>query len=75
MTRDEATAETQRAQRLNPDAKWIAAERDGEWTIGRVDLTPDTAGETHTATQPPPLAPRDDPYSQVENVARLYGGG
>jgi hypothetical protein len=33
MTRDEATAEAARRQRLHPDAKWVAVQRNGEWVV------------------------------------------
>ena len=33
MTRDEAIAEAKHRQASDPDANWIAASRDGEWTV------------------------------------------
>jgi hypothetical protein len=73
MTHEEATAEAARRQRLHPDAKWVAAQRDGEWAVARIALAPTAILETGTATKSPPTAPRDDPYSQLEIVTRLYG--
>ena len=36
MTRDEAIAEAKHRQASDPDANWIAASRDGEWTVVRI---------------------------------------
>jgi hypothetical protein len=36
MTRDEAIAEARQRQASGPDASWIAASRDGEWTVVRI---------------------------------------
>jgi hypothetical protein len=36
MTREEAIAEGERRQASDPDASWIAASRDGEWTVVRI---------------------------------------
>lgn len=55
--------------------KWIATHRSGEWTIARIDVPPDTAGPAGTPIQPPPAAPRENPFSEVEGVTRSYGGG
>jgi hypothetical protein len=73
MTREEAMAEAARRQRSHPDAKWVAAERNGEWTVARIALAPTAIAQMGTATKPPPTAPRDDPYSQLEIVTKLYG--
>ncbi len=73
MTREGAMAEALRRQRLHPDAKWVAAERDGQWTVARITLAPEVIAQTRSATRSPPSAPRDDPYSQLEIVTRLYG--
>ena len=73
MTRDEATAEAERRQHLHPDAKWVATQRGNQWTIARIGLTPTTIKQTGTATKAPPVAPRDDPYSQLEIVTRKFG--
>jgi hypothetical protein len=75
MTRDQAIAEAARSQRLRPDAKWVAVQRDGEWVVARIALVPTMIAQTGTATKPPPTAPRDDPYSQREIITRLYGSG
>lgn len=43
MTREEAVAEATHRQASDPDASWIAASRDGEWTVVRimkVELSP-----------------------------------
>jgi hypothetical protein len=71
MTRDEAMAEAAKRQRLHPDAKWVATQRGSEWTVARIGLTP--TKPTGTATKPPPVAPRDAPYSQLELVTRMFG--
>jgi hypothetical protein len=75
MTRDEATAEAVRRQRLHSDAKWVGVQRDGEWVVARIALSPTVIAQTGTATKPPLTAPRDDPYSQLEIITRLYGSG
>ena len=36
MTRAEAIAEAERRQASDPDASWIAASRNGEWTVVRI---------------------------------------
>ena len=36
MTREEAIAEATHRQASDPDASWIAALRDGEWTVVRI---------------------------------------
>lgn len=36
MTREEAIAEAERRQASDPDATWITASRDGEWTVARI---------------------------------------
>jgi hypothetical protein len=74
VTHDEAMAEAKRQQQLHPDAKWIATRQGTEWTVARIALAPNTNEQTRTATKPPPNAPRDDPYSQLENITRNYGG-
>jgi hypothetical protein len=73
MDREQASAEAVRRQRSHPDAKWVAVERDGEWTVARIGLAPTAIGPTRTATKPPPTTPRDDPYSPLEITTRLYG--
>jgi hypothetical protein len=35
MTREEAIAEARRMQASDPGGSWIAASRDGEWTVVR----------------------------------------
>jgi hypothetical protein len=74
MTRDEALAEAQRRQRAYPEAKWLATREGDGWTVARINLAPVTVEPTATATTPPPTAPRDDPYSPLENVTRMFGG-
>jgi hypothetical protein len=73
MTREEAIDEARRMQASNPEASWIPASRDGEWTVVRVGIAPTTP--TGTATKPPPVAPRDDPHSAIERAAWFAGGG
>jgi hypothetical protein len=73
VTRKEATAEAARSQRLHPDAKWVAVRQDGEWVVARIGLAPTASHKTGSAIKSPPTAPRDDPYSQLEIVTRLYG--
>jgi hypothetical protein len=73
MTHDEALAEAERRQRLHPDAKWIATRRGNAWVVARIGLAPTTIKQIGTATKPPPAAPRDDPYSSLEHVTRMFG--
>ena len=73
MTREEAIAEAKRRQASDPDASWIATSLDGAWTVVRIDVTPTKS--TGTATKPPPVAPRDDPHSQIERAAWFAAGG
>ena len=73
MTREDAITEARRKQHLHPDAKWIATRRDGEWVVARIGLAPSTVKPTTTATEPPPVTPRDDPQSPLQRVTTLYG--
>jgi hypothetical protein len=73
VTREQAIAEAKRKQAADPAASWIAASRDGTWTVVRVGIAPTTV--TGTATKPPPVAPRDDPHSSIERAAWFAGGG
>jgi hypothetical protein len=73
MTRDEAVAEAERRQRLHPEATWIATQRGNIWTVARIGVAPTRVKPTATATIPPPVAPRDDPYSPLERVTRMFG--
>ncbi len=75
MTHDEALAEVHRRQDLHPGAKWVAVRRGSEWTVASIGLAPSVIRQTGTATKPPPIAPRDEPYSMLERVTRLYGSG
>jgi hypothetical protein len=36
MTREEAVAEARHRQASDPDASWIVASRDGQWTVVRI---------------------------------------
>ena len=72
-TREEAIAEAKRSQASDPYASWIATSRDGEWTVVRIGVVP--AKATGTATNPPPIAPRDDPHSPVERAAWFAAWG
>jgi hypothetical protein len=73
MTRDEAFAEVQRRRAAEPGVSWIATERDGDWIVARVGVSPTEV--TGTATKPPPAAPQSDPHSAVERAAWFAGGG
>lgn len=73
MTREEAIAEVERRRVSDPDATWIATPRDGGWAVARIGVAPVKA--TGTATKPPPVAPRDDPHSEIERAAWFAAGG
>lgn len=73
MTREEAIAEVDRRRAVDPDASWIASQRDGEWIVVRIGVAPTKV--TGTATKPPPVAPQGDPHSAVERAAWFAGGG
>ncbi len=73
MTREEAVAEAKRRQASDPGGSWIASQRDGDWIVVRVGVTPSKV--TGTATKPPPVAPQDDPHSPIERAAWYAGGG
>jgi hypothetical protein len=75
MTRDEATAEAERRQQSHPEAKWVATQQGGEWTVACIGLAPTTIKQTGTGTKPPPVAPREAPYSQRELLTRMLGSG
>lgn len=75
MTHDEAKAEAERRQQLRPEAKWLATQQGGEWTVARIGVAPTTIKQTGTATKPPAVAPREAPYSQRELLTRMLGGG
>lgn len=72
MTRDEAMAEAGRRQQLHPDVKWVATQQGSEWTVACIGVAPATIKQTGTGTKPPPVTPRDDPYSQLEIVTRMF---
>jgi hypothetical protein len=72
MTRDEAKAEAERRQQLHPEAKWVATQRRGEWTVACIGLAPTTIKQMGTGTKPP-AAPREAPYSQLELLTRMFG--
>jgi hypothetical protein len=73
VTREQAIAEVERRRASDPDASWVATEREGSWTVARIGLSPLKA--TGTATKPPPEGPRDDPHSPSERAAWFAGGG
>jgi hypothetical protein len=73
MTREEAVAEVERRRVADPGVSWIASQRDGDWIVVRIDIAPTKV--TGTATKPPPVAPRDDPYSAIERATWFAGGG
>jgi hypothetical protein len=58
---------------LHPDAKWVATKKENEWTVASINVTPTAIKQTGTATKSPPVAPRDDPYSELEMVTRRFG--
>jgi hypothetical protein len=71
MTQDEAIAEAARLQREQPDAKWVATQRQGEWVVARIGLEP--TAPTGTTVQPPPTPPRDAPQSELQRVTTQFG--
>jgi hypothetical protein len=73
VTRDEAMAEVQRRRASEPQATWVATQREGDWIVARIGIAP--VEQTGTATKPPPDAPRDDPHSAAERAAWFAGGG
>jgi len=73
MTREEAIAEVERRQTVDPGATWVASQRMGDWIVVRIGVAPTKV--TGTATKPPPVAPRDDPHSAIERAAWFAGGG
>lgn len=73
MTHDEAVAEARRRQAVDPDATWIATERDGAWVVARIGLPP--PGPTGTAVKPPPPAPHETPQSELQRVVTQFGIG
>ena len=73
MTRDEATAEVERRRAADPDATWVAVQRDGEWAVARLGIKP--VKPTGTATKPPPDPPRDDPHTPLERATWFAGTG
>jgi hypothetical protein len=75
MTRDEAIAEAERKQRSHPEVTWLAAQRDGEWTVARIDVASHAVKPIGTATKPPPVTPYEDRRSPIERAGNLWGGG
>ncbi len=73
MTREQATAEAKRRQRSDPNAKWLATQRGGEWVLARVGVAPSSSEATGTASRPPPVTPQPDPQSPLQRVVTLYG--
>ena len=73
MTHDEAVAEARRRQVVNPEATWIATERNGSWVVARIGLQP--PGPTGTAIKPPPPAPHETPQSELQRVITQFGIG
>ncbi len=73
MTRDEAMAEVERRRLAEPDVTWMATQREDDWSVARIGLTP--IKQTGTATKPPPPAPRDDPHSSAERASWFAAGG
>jgi hypothetical protein len=71
MNRDEAMAEVERMRAADPDASWIARERDEGWVVVRIGVPPTKV--TGTATKPP-VAPQGDPHSAIERAAWFTGG-
>ena len=75
MTRDEAKAEAERRQQSHPEAKWVATKRESGWAVACIGLAPTTIKQAGTGTKPPPVAPREAPYSQIELLTRMLGSG
>ena len=74
MTREQAIAEAKRRTAAETDATWIATQRDGRWTVARVDVAPGITPKG-TATTPPPVAPRDDsPHNAPGERANWLAG-
>lgn len=72
MNRDEAMAEVERMRAADPDASWIARERDEGWVVVRIGVPPTKV--TGTATKPPPGGAQGDPHSAIERAAWFTGG-
>jgi hypothetical protein len=73
MTRAEAIAEVERRRAADPEATWIASQREGDWVVVRIGVAPNKV--TGTATKPPPAAPQGDPHSAIERAAWFAAGG
>lgn len=73
VTHAEAIAEVERRRVSDPEATWVATERDGEWIVARIGLTP--TKPTGTATKPPPGPPLADPHSPIERATWFAGSG
>jgi hypothetical protein len=63
MTREEAIADAKLRQASDPDASWIAASRDGEWTV--VGIVKRDAPRT----QPPPPAANQAARSRSSSLS------
>ena len=73
MTREQALQEVEARRAADPEATWLANEKDGVWRVVRVGIAPSRA--TGTATHPAPEAPRDDPGSSLSRAAWTVGAG
>jgi hypothetical protein len=73
VTRDGAIAEAQHRQATDPDAKWIATQRDGEWIVARIGLRPASARPLGETVQPQPSAPHNPPQSDLQRVVTQFG--
>jgi hypothetical protein len=68
MTREEAIAEARHRHASDPDASWIAASRDGEWTVVRI-VKPELSPLRPAAHQ----AARSRP-SSLSSRSGIWGG-
>ncbi len=74
MTREQAIAEAERRQSCEPDATWIATEREGTWVVARIGVAP-AAKPAGTAVKPPPPTPHESPQSELQRVVTQFGLG
>jgi len=72
MDRDAAIAEAGGLRQAHPEDTWVATRRGEERAVARIDLAPESVGDTATSIQSPPVAPRDAPYSEQERVIRNF---
>jgi hypothetical protein len=73
MTREEAIVEVERRRASDPNATWLASEREGMWIVARIGVAP--TEPTGTATKPPPEPLLGDPHSPIARAVWFAGGG